>query len=98
MSRKTNIVRTNGTRLGAAGKSRRAVMHRHSRSSPTSRRCCRRSRRGLPKALGIEPVVRSVRLFVSSAVSGVVREALIAAALTGLMMILLFSGELARPP
>src|SRR6202166_75783 len=42
---------------------------------------------GLPKALGIEPV-SDQSVFVSSAVSGVVREALIAAVLTGLMILL----------
>jgi multidrug efflux pump subunit AcrB len=42
---------------------------------------------GLPKALGIQPV-SDQSVFVSSAVSGVVREALIAAALTGLMILL----------
>jgi multidrug efflux pump subunit AcrB len=42
---------------------------------------------GLPKALGIQPV-SDQSVFVSAAVSGVVREALIAAALTGLMILL----------
>src|SRR6266851_2004098 len=42
---------------------------------------------GLPKALGIQPV-SDQSVFVSSAVSGVVREALIAAVLTGLMILL----------
>jgi multidrug efflux pump subunit AcrB len=42
---------------------------------------------GLPKALGIQPV-SDQSVFVSSAVSGVVREALIAGVLTGLMILL----------
>jgi multidrug efflux pump subunit AcrB len=42
---------------------------------------------GLPKSLGIQPV-SDQSVFVSGAVSGVVREALIAAVLTGLMILL----------
>ncbi|HEY3654164.1 MAG TPA: efflux RND transporter permease subunit [Steroidobacteraceae bacterium] len=82
----TNIVRTNGTRSAllqiekSGNASTLAIIANVKAMLP-------QIAAGLPKALGIEPV-SDQSVFVSSAVSGVVREALIAAALTGLMILL----------
>src|ERR1700693_2871051 len=83
----TNIVRTNGNRSAllqiekSGSASTLAIIAQVKAMLP-------QISAGLPKALGIQPV-SDQSVFVSSAVSGVVREALIAAVLTG-MMILLF--------
>lgn len=82
----TNIVRTNGTRSAllqiekSGNASTLAIIANVKTMLP-------QIAAGLPKALGIQPV-SDQSVFVSSAVSGVVREALIAAALTGLMILL----------
>jgi len=82
----TNIVRTNGTRAAllqiekSGNASTLAIIANVKAMLP-------QIAAGLPKALGIQPV-SDQSVFVSSAVSGVVREALIAAALTGLMILL----------
>jgi len=82
----TNIVRTNGTRSAllqiekSGNASTLAIIANVKAMLP-------QISAGLPKALGIQPV-SDQSVFVSSAVSGVVREALIAAALTGLMILL----------
>jgi len=82
----TNIVRTNGTRSAllqiekSGNASTLAIIANVKAMLP-------QIAAGLPKALGIQPV-SDQSVFVSSAVSGVVREALIAAALTGLMILL----------
>jgi multidrug efflux pump subunit AcrB len=82
----TNIVRTNGTRSAllqiekSGNASTLAIIADVKAMLP-------QIAAGLPKALGIQPV-SDQSVFVSSAVSGVVREALIAAALTGLMILL----------
>ena len=82
----TNIVRTNGTRSAllqiekSGNASTLAIIAQVKAMLP-------QISAGLPKALGIQPV-SDQSVFVSSAVSGVVREALIAAALTGLMILL----------
>jgi multidrug efflux pump subunit AcrB len=82
----TNIVRTNGTRSAllqiekSGSASTLAIIAQVKAMLP-------QISAGLPKALGIEPV-SDQSVFVSSAVSGVVREALIAAVLTGLMILL----------
>ena len=85
----TNIVRDNGTRAAllqvekTGNASTLAIVARVKALLP-------RIAAGLPKTLQIN-AVSDQSVFVSSAVSGVVREALIAAALTG-VMILLFLG------
>jgi len=82
----TNIVRTNGTRSAllqvekSGNASTLAIIANVKAMLP-------QIAAGLPKSLGIQPV-SDQSVFVSSAVSGVVREALIAAALTGLMILL----------
>jgi multidrug efflux pump subunit AcrB len=82
----TNIVRTNGNRSAllqiekSGNASTLAIIAQVKAMLP-------QIAAGLPKALGIQPV-SDQSVFVSSAVSGVVREALIAAALTGLMILL----------
>ena len=82
----TNIVRTNGTRSAllqvekSGNASTLAIIAQVKAMLP-------QIAAGLPKALGIQPV-SDQSVFVSSAVSGVVREALIAGALTGLMILL----------
>jgi len=82
----TNIVRTNGTRSAllqiekSGNASTLAIIAQVKAMLP-------QISAGLPKALGIQPV-SDQSVFVSSAVSGVVREALIAAVLTGLMILL----------
>jgi multidrug efflux pump subunit AcrB len=82
----TNIVRTNGNRSAllqiekSGNASTLAIIAQVKAMLP-------QIAAGLPKALGIRPV-SDQSVFVSSAVSGVVREALIAAALTGLMILL----------
>ncbi|HEX9405625.1 MAG TPA: efflux RND transporter permease subunit [Steroidobacteraceae bacterium] len=82
----TNIVRTNGTRSAllqiekSGNASTLAIIANVKAMLP-------QIAAGLPKALGIQPV-SDQSVFVSGAVSGVVREALIAAALTGLMILL----------
>src|SRR5882757_5639949 len=82
----TNIVRTNGTRSAllqiekSGNASTLAIIAQVKSMLP-------QIAAGLPKALGIQPV-SDQSVFVSAAVSGVVREALIAAALTGLMILL----------
>ncbi len=82
----TNIVRTNGTRSAllqiekSGNASTLAIIANVKAMLP-------QIAAGLPKALAIQPV-SDQSVFVSSAVSGVVREALIAAALTGLMILL----------
>jgi multidrug efflux pump subunit AcrB len=82
----TNIVRTDGTRSAllqiekSGSASTLAIIAQVKAMLP-------QISAGLPKSLGIEPV-SDQSVFVSSAVSGVVREALIAAALTGLMILL----------
>jgi multidrug efflux pump subunit AcrB len=82
----TNIVRTNGNRSAllqiekSGNASTLAIIAQVKAMLP-------QVAAGLPKALGIQPV-SDQSVFVSSAVSGVVREALIAAALTGLMILL----------
>jgi multidrug efflux pump subunit AcrB len=82
----TNIVRTNGTRSAllqiekSGDASTLAIIANVKAMLP-------HIAAGLPKALGIQPV-SDQSVFVSAAVSGVVREALIAAALTGLMILL----------
>src|SRR5882757_3461781 len=82
----TNIVRTNGTRSAllqiekSGNASTLAIIAQVKSMLP-------QISAGLPKALGIQPV-SDQSVFVSAAVSGVVREALIAAALTGLMILL----------
>src|SRR6202045_3849393 len=82
----TNIVRTNGTRSAllqiekSGTASTLAIIANVKAMLP-------QIAAGLPKELGIQPV-SDQSVFVSSAVSGVVREALIAAALTGLMILL----------
>jgi len=82
----TNIVRTNGNRSAllqiekSGNASTLAIIANVKAMLP-------QIAAGLPKALGIQPV-SDQSVFVSSAVSGVVREALIAAALTGLMILL----------
>src|SRR5712664_142456 len=82
----TNIVRTNGTRSAllqiekSGNSSTPAIIAQVKSMLP-------QIAAGLPKALGIQPV-SDQSVFVSAAVSGVVREALIAAALTGLMILL----------
>src|SRR6202045_3199355 len=82
----TNIVRTNGTRSAllqiekSGNASTLAIIANVKAMLP-------QIAAGLPKELGIQPV-SDQSVFVSSAVSGVVREALIAAALTGLMILL----------
>jgi multidrug efflux pump subunit AcrB len=82
----TNIVRTNGTRSAllqiekSGNASTLAIIAQVKAMLP-------QIAAGLPKALGIQPV-SDQSVFVSAAVSGVVREALIAAALTGLMILL----------
>jgi multidrug efflux pump subunit AcrB len=82
----TNIVRTNGTRSAllqiekSGNASTLAIIANVKAMLP-------QIAAGLPKALGIQPV-SDQSVFVSGAVSGVVREALIAAVLTGLMILL----------
>jgi multidrug efflux pump subunit AcrB len=82
----TNIVRTNGTRSAllqiekSGNASTLAIIANVKAMLP-------QVAAGLPKALGIQPV-SDQSVFVRGAVSGVVREALIAAALTGLMILL----------
>jgi multidrug efflux pump subunit AcrB len=82
----TNIVRTNGTRSAllqiekSGNASTLAIIAQVKSMLP-------QIAAGLPKALGIQ-AVSDQSVFVSAAVSGVVREALIAAALTGLMILL----------
>jgi multidrug efflux pump subunit AcrB len=82
----TNIVRTNGTRSAllqiekSGNASTLAIIANVKAMLP-------QIAAGLPKSLGIQPV-SDQSVFVSGAVSGVVREALIAAALTGLMILL----------
>jgi len=82
----TNIVRTNGTRSAllqiekSGNASTLTIIAQVKAMLP-------QIAAGLPKALGIQPV-SDQSVFVSSAVSGVVREALIAAVLTGLMILL----------
>jgi multidrug efflux pump subunit AcrB len=82
----TNIVRTNGTRSAllqiekSGNASTLAIIANVKAMLP-------HIAAGLPKALAIQPV-SDQSVFVSAAVSGVVREALIAAALTGLMILL----------
>jgi multidrug efflux pump subunit AcrB len=82
----TNIVRTNGTRSAllqiekSGNASTLSIIAQVKSMLP-------QIAAGLPKALGIKPV-SDQSVFVSAAVSGVVREALIAAALTGLMILL----------
>jgi multidrug efflux pump subunit AcrB len=82
----TNIVRTNGTRSAllqiekSGDASTLAIIANVKAMLP-------HIAAGLPKALSIQPV-SDQSVFVSAAVSGVVREALIAAALTGLMILL----------
>jgi multidrug efflux pump subunit AcrB len=82
----TNIVRTNGTRSAllqiekSGNASTLAIIANVKAMLP-------HIAAGLPKALSIQPV-SDQSVFVSSAVSGVVREALIAAVLTGLMILL----------
>src|SRR5216684_2542326 len=82
----TNIVRTNGTRSAllqvekSGSASTLAIIAQVKAMLP-------QIAAGLPKALGIQPV-SDQSVFVSGAVSGVVREALIAAVLTGLMILL----------
>jgi multidrug efflux pump subunit AcrB len=82
----TNIVRTNGARSAllqiekSGDASTLAIIANVKAMLP-------HIAAGLPKALGIQPV-SDQSVFVSAAVSGVVREALIAAALTGLMILL----------
>src|ERR1700726_477011 len=82
----TNIVRTNGTRSAllqiekSGNASTLAIIAQVKAMLP-------QISAGVPKALGLQPVSEP-SVFVSSAVSGVVREALIAAALTGLMILL----------
>src|SRR6266481_1614336 len=82
----TNIVRTNGNRSAllqiekSGNASTLAIIAQVKAMLP-------QIAAGLPKALGVQPV-SDQSVFVSSAVSGVVREALIAAALTGLMILL----------
>src|SRR6266404_5558196 len=82
----TNIVRTNGARSAllqiekSGSASTLAIIAQVKAMLP-------QIAAGLPKSLGIQPV-SDQSVFVSSAVSGVVREALIAAALTGLMILL----------
>jgi multidrug efflux pump subunit AcrB len=82
----TNIVRTNGTRSAllqiekSGSASTLAIIAQVKAMLP-------QISAGLPKALGIQPV-SDQSVFVSSAVSGVVREALIAGVLTGLMILL----------
>src|ERR1700720_4554760 len=82
----TNIVRTNGNRSAllqiekSGSASTLAIIAQVKAMLPTISA-------GLPKGPGIQPV-SDQSVFVSSAVSGVVREALIAAALTGLMILL----------
>src|SRR5258708_7292617 len=82
----TNIVRTNGTRSAllqiekSGNASTLAIIANVKAMLP-------QIAAGLPKALGIQPG-SDQSVFVSSAVSGVVREALIAAALTRLMILL----------
>ena len=82
----TNIVRTNGTRSAllqvekSGNASTLAIIAQVKAMLP-------QIAAGLPKVLGIQPV-SDQSVFVSSAVSGVVREALIAGALTGLMILL----------
>ncbi|HXA35878.1 MAG TPA: efflux RND transporter permease subunit [Steroidobacteraceae bacterium] len=82
----TNIVRTNGTRSAllqiekSGNASTLAIIANVKAMLP-------QIAAGLPKSLAIQPV-SDQSVFVSGAVSGVVREALIAAALTGLMILL----------
>ncbi|HWJ35287.1 MAG TPA: efflux RND transporter permease subunit [Steroidobacteraceae bacterium] len=82
----TNIVRTNGSRSAllqiekSGNASTLAIIAQVKAMLP-------QIAAGLPKALQIKPV-SDQSVFVSAAVSGVVREALIAAALTGLMILL----------
>src|SRR6202790_4535431 len=82
----TNIVRTNGSRSAllqiekSGNASTLAIIANVKGMLP-------QIAAGLPKALGIQPV-SDQSVFVSSAVSGVVREALIAAAFTALMILL----------
>jgi multidrug efflux pump subunit AcrB len=82
----TNIVRTNGNRSAllqiekSGNASTLAIIAKVKSMLP-------QISAGLPKELGIQPV-SDQSVFVSGAVSGVVREALIAAALTGLMILL----------
>jgi multidrug efflux pump subunit AcrB len=82
----TNIVRTNGTRSAllqiekSGNASTLAIIANVKAMLP-------QIAAGLPKALGIQPV-SDQSVFVRGAVSGVVREALVAAALTGLMILL----------
>ena len=82
----TNIVRTNGTRSAllqiekSGNASTLAIIANVKAMLP-------QIAAGLPKALSIQPV-SDQSVFVSGAVSGVVREALIAAVLTGLMILL----------
>jgi multidrug efflux pump subunit AcrB len=82
----TNIVRTNGSRSAllqiekSGNASTLAIIAQVKAMLP-------QIAAGLPKELGIQPV-SDQSVFVSAAVSGVVREALIAAALTGLMILL----------
>jgi multidrug efflux pump subunit AcrB len=82
----TNIVRTNGSRSAllqiekSGNASTLAIIAQVKAMLP-------QISAGLPKALAIQPV-SDQSVFVSGAVSGVVREALIAAALTGLMILL----------
>ena len=82
----TNIVRTNGTRSAllqiekSGNASTLAIIANVKAMLP-------QIAAGLPKALGVQPV-SDQSVFVRGAVSGVVREALIAAVLTGLMILL----------
>ena len=66
-------------------------MLRRSTSLPVSRRCCRKLQARLPPELQIQPLADQ-SLFVRASIDGVVRKRLIAACLTGLM-ILIFLGS-----
>ena len=70
---------------------RRPARPRRSTSSTASRSCCRTIKAGLPKSLELEAVGDQSK-FVNDAVDGVMREGVIAATLTGLM-ILIFLGS-----
>ena len=86
----TNIVRVDGQRASLLSSRRRATPRRWT-SLPMCVRSCRRFWPSCPLLCGFTPIADQ-SIFVRAAISGVVREAIIAACLTA-MMILIFLGS-----